>query len=366
MRVIVGMSGGVDSSVAAALLARAGHDVIGVSLQLIDHSQGGRVARCCSPEDFLDARRVASQFGFPYYVVNEEESFRHRVLDDFAAEYRRGRTPNPCVRCNTGVKFATLCRLAPALDAAAVATGHYARRGVDPATGAPRVLRGRDRDKDQSYFLFDLTPEQLAMARFPLGDMTKEEVRRAAAEMGLATAGKPESQDVCFVEGGDYRGFLRRHAGDGAPEPGGEMVDPAGRVVGRHDGLSSYTVGQRRGLGLGGPRRLYVVRVEASSNRVVVGGEEDLLAGAIDLSGVRCAARQTAFRADVRIRHRHEAAPAVVTPGGEGTARVVFDTPVRGAAPGQAAVFYDGDVVLGGGWIEPARPVRAVLTAATA
>ncbi len=360
--VLVGLSGGVDSSVAAAMLARAGREVIGVSLQLYDHSQGGRAARCCSPEDFLDARRVAAQVGFPYYVINEEETFGRRILDDFVGEYRGGRTPNPCVRCNSEVKFAGLLRLARALGAGAVATGHYARVQVAPE-GGRRLLRARDLEKDQSYFLFDLTPEQLDAALFPLGEMTKDQVRAEAVRLGLATAGKPESQDVCFLEGGDYRAFVRRHAG-GRPgvEPDGDVVDAGGRVLGRHDGLSGFTVGQRRRLGVSAGRRLYVVRLDVPANRVVLGEADDLACRGIELSGVRLAAGRgtagaaAAFRASVKIRYRHEGAPALVLPAAGGRAAVVFDAPLRGAAPGQAAVFYDGDTVLGGGWIETAQP----------
>ncbi|MFQ5845798.1 MAG: tRNA 2-thiouridine(34) synthase MnmA, partial [Planctomycetota bacterium] len=285
-RVVVGMSGGVDSCVAAALLAASGHEVIGVSLQLYDHSHGGRAARCCSPEDFLDARRVAAALGFPYYVVNREEAFRRRVLDDFVQQYRQGRTPNPCVRCNAGVKFESLVRLARGLSASAVATGHYARLQDDPATGSRRLLRARDHAKDQSYFLFDLTPEQIRMAMFPLGEMTKQQVRAEAGRLGLATAGKRESQDVCFVEGGDYRDFLRRRTGAEATAQG-DVVDARGRSLGRHRGLWRYTVGQRRGLGVSSSRRLYVVRLEAAANRVVLGGAEDLLCDALALSAVR-------------------------------------------------------------------------------
>jgi tRNA-uridine 2-sulfurtransferase len=360
-RVLVGMSGGVDSSVAAALLAAEGHEVVGVSLQLYDHSDGGRATRCCSPEDFLDARRVAGQVGFPYYVVNREESFGRRVLDDFVSEYRRGRTPNPCVRCNAEVKFETLARLARGLGASAVATGHYARLDRDPITGRGRLLRARDAAKDQSYFLFDLTEDQIEMALFPLGDLTKQQVRDEAVRLGLATAGKPESQDVCFVEGGDYRSFLHRRMADvGSPERDGEIVDTSGRLLGRHEGLSGFTVGQRRGLGVASGRRLYVVEIDASSRRVVLGGEEDLMRDAIALDPVRfhgapAGDRVAApFEALVRVRYRHAGAAALVTPRPDGGATVAFHEPLRGVSPGQAAVFYDGDLLLGGGWIQRA------------
>jgi len=356
-RVLVGMSGGVDSSVAAALMAEAGHDVIGVSLQLYDHSDGGRAARCCSPEDFLDARRVADQVGFPYYVVNQEELFSRRVLDYFTAEYRSGRTPNPCVRCNADVKFETLARLARDLGAGRVATGHYARLDDDPLTGRPRLRRAVDLSKDQSYFLFDLSPEHLRAAFFPLGDMTKEQVRREAHLLGLATADKPESQDICFVEGGDYRQFLhRRAAADtaAAPEPAGEIVDTGGAVLGRHEGLSGFTVGQRRGLRVASSRRLYVVSLDAASHRVVLGGEDELKARAIMLTGTRWIPfdRPAApFETRVRLRHRHAGAGCHVACDDDGGARVTLTEPQRGVSPGQAAVFYDDDTVIGGGWI---------------
>ncbi len=361
-RILVGMSGGVDSSVAAARLAADGNDVIGVSLQLYDHSSGGKVARCCSPEDFKDARRVAAAFGFPYYVVNQEDLFSRKVLDYFVSEYREGRTPNPCIRCNAEVKFSTLAGLARRLGASAVATGHYARIAIDPVSGRRRLLRGLDAGKDQSYFLFDLTPEQLALAVFPLGGMSKEAVRAEALRLGLASAGKPESQDVCFVEGGDNRDFLRRHTP--APEAEGEMVDRDGRVLGRHEGLSGYTIGQRRGLGVASSRRLYVVDLDAERNRVVLGSEEDLGCMELMLEGVRWIDHDPtdgAIEAAVRIRYRHPGASARVTPFADGRARVRFERPLKGVSPGQAAVFYRGEAVIGGGWIRraPASPMAA-------
>ncbi|HEY3176064.1 MAG TPA: tRNA 2-thiouridine(34) synthase MnmA [Candidatus Polarisedimenticolia bacterium] len=359
-RVLVGMSGGVDSSVAAAILAARGHEVIGVSLQLYDHSDGGRAARCCSPEDFLDARRVAGAIGFPYYVINREELFKRRVLDYFAAEYRRGRTPNPCARCNAEVKFEELVELARGLGASAVATGHYARVEADPVSGRRRLLRARHLEKDQSYFLFDLTQEHLAMSLFPLGEMTKDEVRAEAARLGLATAGKPESQDVCFVEGGDYRDFLsRKMAAEGIAEPEGEIVDMEGNPLGHHRGLSGFTVGQRRHLGVSAARRLYVVLVDAGENRVVLGGEEDLTCGSLTLSGASFMSfdePRDSFEALVRVRYRHAGARAVVSRDGDGRATVRFGEPQRGVSPGQAAVFYDGEALLGGGWIDTVSP----------
>ena len=361
-RVLVGMSGGVDSCVAAALLAEAGDDVIGVSLQLYDHSEAGRKTRCCSPEDFLDARKVASVFGFPYYVINREEAFTRHVLDNFVDEYRRGRTPNPCVRCNAGVKFETLTKLAHELGADAVATGHYARLAADPATGRPRLRRARDDGKDQSYFLFDLSPEQLDRAVFPLGEKTKSEVRAHAVRLGLSMADKPESQDVCFVEGGDYREFLaRRLAAGGQKEPAGEIVDNQGAVLARHTGLSGFTVGQRRGLGVSTGDKLYVIRLDARSNHVVLGGEDELMCSALTLSGTRIhhprsAGSPGSFPARVSVRYRHAGAEAIVVPHDDTRSTIRFAQPLRGASPGQAAVFYEGDVVLGGGWIDTVSP----------
>ena len=357
-RVLVGMSGGVDSCVAAALLAEAGHEVIGVSLQLYDHSDGGRSARCCSPEDFLDARRVANAFGFRYYVINREEAFARHVLDNFVDEYRQGRTPNPCVRCNAGVKFETLTRLARELGADKVATGHYARLVDDPVTGRPRLLRAHDEEKDQSYFLFDLSPEQLERAIFPLGEKTKSEVRAQAVRLGLSMAAKPESQDVCFVEGGDYREFLHRRMADaGRKEQEGDVVDTHGAVLSRHAGLSGFTVGQRRGLGVTTGSRLYVIRLEADANRVVLGGEDELMCSALTVTGTRfhgesCDSADRSFAARVRVRYRHVGAEAMVVPHDGERSTIRFEQPLRGATPGQAAVFYDGDMVLGGGWID--------------
>lgn len=361
-RVLVGMSGGVDSSVAAAVLAREGHEVIGVSLQIYDHSGGGRLSRCCSPRDFLDARRVADRLGFRYYVINREDLFSARVLDDFVDEYLRGRTPNPCVHCNAEVKFETFATLARDLGAAAVATGHYARLREDPATGERHLLRAADRGKDQSYFLFDLTPGQIRLAMFPLGEMTKDDVRAIARGMDLPSADKPDSQDVCFVEGGDYRRFLEaRMASRGIAEEDGAMRDASGRTVGRHRGVSHYTIGQRRGLGVSSARRLYVIGIDPEANTVTVGGEEDLACRTLRLSRVRlhAAAPGEPFETLVKARYRHPGIRGLVTLDAAGGARVDLHEDLRGAAPGQAAVFYDGDRVLGGGWIESAEPARA-------
>jgi len=351
-RVLSAMSGGLDSSVATALLVKAGHDVIGVSLQLSDESRGGAVSRCCSSADLRDARLVAAALGIPYYVVNDEEAFDREVRAPFLESYAAGRTPNPCVRCNSTLKFGTLLRIARAIGADRIATGHYARIDRDGATGAPRLLRGVDRAKDQSYFLFELDDAQLGAALFPVGGLMKAAVREAAVAMDLPVAGKAESQDLCFIPGGDTRAYLREALGQGSP---GEIVDAAGAVLGTHRGVHEFTVGQRRGLGVTGRRALYVLSVDGAANRVVVGTEEDLDAPALVASGCRlhdAALWGRPFRAEARIRSRHDGAPAEVTPLQDGRLRVVFDRPQRAVTPGQAIVLYDGDRVLGGGWID--------------
>ena len=347
-RVVVGMSGGVDSSVAAALLVEQGWDVIGVTMHL-----AGSASRCCSLDDADDARRVAEALGIRFYVANYTDRFREEVMLPFADAYLAGRTPIPCVACNRRFKFQRLVERARALGAEAVATGHYARLDSDPATGAPRLRRGADPRKDQSYFLFDLGPAELARARFPLGALRKDEVRDRARSLGLATAEKPESQEICFVPDGDYAAAVERLRPDALPGAG-EIVDGAGRTLGRHAGIHRFTVGQRRRLGLAAPRPLYVTRLDAAANRVVVGGADDLLAAGAELEGVSFVAGEAPrgpIPARVQVRYRDAGAPAAVEPLPGGRARVHFESAVRAVTPGQAAVFYDGDVLLGGGWI---------------
>jgi tRNA-specific 2-thiouridylase len=349
-RIVVGLSGGVDSSLAAALLVEQGYEVVGVTLHL-----AGSASRCCSLEDAEDARRVAEQLGIRYFVANYRDEFRREVMEPFADAYLAGRTPIPCVVCNQRFKFGRLMARARALGADVVATGHYARVARDGEGGELQLLRARDPAKDQTYFLFDLGQEQLARIRFPLGELTKPEVRERARSLGLATAEKPESQEICFVPGGDYASVVEALRPGRAPGPG-DVVDGDGRVLGRHAGVHRYTVGQRRALGVAGPERLYVRALDAAHNRVVVGPESSLGAAGARLEGVRwtgaasCAPR----RALVRVRYRHPGAEATVEPTADGGARVRFDAPVAAVAPGQAAVFYEGERVLGGGWIAEA------------
>lgn len=352
------LSGGVDSCVAAWLLAEAGHDLVGVSLQVWDaRAHGGSHSRCCSPSDFRDARLVAGRVGFPYYILDYERLFAERVVEPFASEYRQGRTPNPCVECNRHLKFGALLELARGLGTRSLASGHYARVNDDPATGRRRLRRARDLSKDQSYFLYALDQRTLEQVLFPVGDLTKEEVRAVARRAGLGVADKPESQDLCFLGKGDRLRFLARRDPRNLGSPG-DIVTTAGERVGAHAGLALYTVGQRRGLGQLGGGPWYVVRLEAGSNRVVVGREGEQYARGLEAEDVRWVAGEPPPRpleASVRIRHTHEPAEATVEPRGRAAARVRFRAPQRAVAPGQAAVFYDGDVVLGGGRIESAE-----------
>ena len=349
---IVAMSGGVDSSVAAARLAEAGRNLIGVSLQTYDHAPDRGFGRCCSPDDFRDARRVAGKLEIPYYVFDEEEIFRAAVIDPFIDAYRKGMTPSPCVLCNSQVKFGSLREKANALGAWTIATGHYAR--IERAGGRSHLLRARDRRKDQSYFLFDLNQDQLARAEFPVGDLTKDDVRAEARRLGLAVADKPESQEICFIEGSSYREFVEEKAGDLGPA--GEIVTTAGERIGAHAGIGGFTVGQRKGIGIASSDPLYVIAIEPAAGQVVVGAAEELLSEACTVSRVNWIediGSGDAVTCDVQIRHRHPGARARVVAREGRRADIVFDLPQRAVSPGQAAVFYDGDRVLGGGWIDP-------------
>ena len=345
MRIAVAMSGGVDSSVAAAVLSEQGHDVVGLTLKIWDSS------RCCSLEDVEDARRAASRLGIAFFVVDAREIFEAEVVAPFVQAYSQGLTPNPCLLCNRRVKFRWLLERTRALGCEALATGHYAR--VTREGGTVVLRRGRDKGKDQSYFLFALKPAQLARVRLPLGELTKREVRAVAAELGLPNAAKPESQDVCFLpEGGAYVQVLEAMAPERLPGAG-EVVDGEGRVGGRLRGYHRFTVGQRRGLGVAGQKRLYVLSVQPAANRVVVGGQEEALRRKLALRDVNWLAPRTdaAVEAEVQVRSRNQPARATVTLGENGTAEVEFARPVLSPAPGQAAVCYAGDRLLGGGWI---------------
>lgn len=365
------MSGGVDSSAAAAILKEQGHELVGFTMQLWDQRRGINVdengdplpSRCCSLDDVYDARRVAEELGFPFYVLNLERDFERDVVQPFVTSYLNGETPIPCVACNSRLKFASLDRLAVSLGCEKVATGHYARVEFDANTNRYRLLRGQNEQKDQSYFLWELTQPQLSRAMFPLGEMSKPEAREAARQHGLNTvAEKKESQEICFVPDGDYAGFIDRYleaenATDRLPGSG-EIVDTNGRVVGRHEGIQRYTIGQRRGIGIADQRPLYVISINADKNSVTVGGADDLLSTEFTAAGVNWIAFDNPsdpVRADVRVRYRHTAAQATIFPLPNHRARVVFDEPQRAITPGQATVFYRGDEVAGGGWIVRSR-----------
>ncbi len=357
-RVVVAMSGGVDSSVTAALLKEQGYDVVGITLQLYDHGMTvGKKGACCAGQDIYDARRVADALGFPHYVLDYESRFRQAVIDDFVDTYLQGATPIPCVRCNQKVKFKDLLEQARDLGADCLATGHYAQRIMGP--NGPELHRGADPGKDQSYFLFATTTEQLGFLRFPLGHMPKSETRAIAERLGLPVADKPDSQDICFVPTGGYAQVVEKLR-PGAAEPG-EIVHVDGRVLGRHAGVINFTVGQRKGLGIGGRKTpegeeldpLYVVRLEPATRRVVVGPKAALARDLVTLGEVNWlgGTDATYMPVAVKLRSAQEAAPARLTLTAPGKALLTLDQPQYGVSPGQAAVFYRGDRVLGGGWI---------------
>ena len=352
MRIVVAMSGGVDSSVAAALLAEQGHDVIGLSMQLYDQRGDETFGNCCTLDDLHDARRVADAIGIPHYVLNFERQFQDTVISNFVREYAAGRTPLPCAHCNSDLKFSTLLDRARGLGAEQVATGHYAR--VEPGPGGRwRLRRSADAAKDQSYFLFSLTQAQLARAAFPVGGLTKPEVRAQAHRLGLKVAEKPDSQEICFVPDGDYASFVARKAP--AVTRGGAIVDEGGGVLGTHGGVHRYTVGQRKGLGISSPAPLYVLKIEAESGQVTVGPREALAQTALAASGVNwvaCDAPSDWLSVSAQIRHRHSPGSGRVRAIGPDRAEFVFDEPQTAITPGQAVVFYDGDLVIGGGWID--------------
>jgi tRNA-specific 2-thiouridylase len=351
------MSGGVDSSVAAALLAEQGHDVIGVSMQLYDNSQmtdsGQRAfGTCCTIDDLYDARRVAATIGIPHYIVNFESQFGEHVISNFVREYVAGRTPIPCSHCNSDLKFAELLDRAKAYDADQLATGHYARVTRDDA-GRYHLYRGADNSKDQTYFLFSLTQEQLSRAAFPVGHLDKDTVRAHAQRLNLHVTSKPDSQEICFVPDGDYAKFVEKLAPEAARP--GTVVDNDGRVLGTHAGVHRFTIGQRKGLGLSTREPLYVLEIKPDSAQVVVGSRDALGRTQLTASGVnwiRGVAPSDWLRVSAQIRHRHSAAPARVRRTDEERIELEFDAPQSAVTPGQAVVFYEGDEVLGGGWIE--------------
>jgi tRNA-specific 2-thiouridylase len=354
MRIAVAMSGGVDSSVAAHVLKARGHDVLGLTMKVWRCGDGDEVDPrvCCGPAAVRDAERVARDLGIRHYTIGLAGAFENLVVEHFVSEYARGRTPNPCVRCNRLVKFDALLREALALGASHLATGHHAVVRRDPRSGLFSLRRGADRGKDQTYFLYGLGQSQLSRALTPVGELTKGEVRSIAEEAGLHVADRPESQDVCFIPGGDIEAFLRARRAD-ALVPG-PIVDLGGAVLGEHRGVALYTVGQRSGLGLARPRPTYVVRIIAEENTVVAGDERDLYSSRLtarDLTWIADRAPGGSFRAEAKIRYASPPAACTVSLAGD-EATVIFDEPERAIAPGQAVVFYDGDVVLGGGTIE--------------
>lgn len=369
MKIAVAMSGGVDSSAAAAVLKSQGHELVGFTMQLwnqrrhinTDENGDPLPSRCCSLDDVYDARRVAEGLGFPFYVLNLEREFDEAVVEPFVQSYLAGETPIPCVACNSRLKFASLDKMAVSLGCDKVATGHYARVENDENAKRYRLFRGRDHWKDQSYFLWELTQDQLSHAMFPLGEMTKEDARGIARDAQLYTANKQESQEICFVPDGKYSEFIDRYLEhedrtDELPNDG-DIVTASGEVVGAHTGIHRYTIGQRRGLGVSNEKPLYVLQIEHAKNRIIVGEEHELEATEFVAKGVNWIAFETpvdTVRAKVKIRYKHDPAIASIIPQEDGRARIVFDEPQRAITPGQATVFYDengGDEVIGGGWI---------------
>jgi tRNA-specific 2-thiouridylase len=369
--IAVAMSGGVDSSTVAAMLAREGAPVVGLTLQLWDQTRlagkhgipdAPKAGRCCSLDDVYDARRVAEHLGIPYYVVNQQERFEKDVVRPFVDEYLHGRTPIPCSLCNNHLKFDALIQTARSIGASRVATGHYAINEFDPARNRWILRRPADRAKDQTYFLFGLTQAQLSRTLFPLGSLTKPEVRDLARSRGLALAEKPDSQEICFIPGGDYKQFITAYLeeqGEQVPPSAGELVASSGEVIGRHEGIANFTVGQRKGLGVSSPTPLYVLAIHPDSHRVTVGADAELASRTLvarRLNWISIPTLTAPLRVQAKIRHRHEPAwatlePAPLTATGEAQVLATFDEPQRAVTPGQSAVFYHNDEVVGGGWI---------------
>jgi tRNA-specific 2-thiouridylase len=363
--IAVAMSGGVDSSTVAAMLRAEGYNVVGLTMQLWNQRRlAGHPGmpeqvqgRCCSIDDVYDARRVAEDLGIPYYVVNHEERFENDVVRPFVEEYLSGRTPIPCSLCNNHLKFDQLLVTARQIGADLLATGHYARCEFDPERNRWLLKRAADPRKDQTYFLFGLTQEQLSRTRFPLGGMSKPEVREIARQHELALAEKPDSQEICFVPGGDYKKFIDAYLaeqGDSLPDTSGEIVTRSGKVLGHHEGIHNFTVGQRKGLGVVTGSPLYVIQINGEKGQVTVGSGDELLSRTLiahKMNWIAIDELREPIRVYAKIRHRHEPAPALVENAGNGEVRVTFDEPQRAITPGQAVVFYDGDLVMGGGWI---------------
>jgi len=372
--IAVAMSGGVDSSAVAAMLRAEGRNVIGLTMQLWNQRRlAGHEGmpesvqgRCCSIDDVYDARRVAEALGIPYYVVNHEERFERDVVRPFVEEYLAGRTPIPCSLCNNHLKFDQLLIVAQQIGAEQIATGHYAQVVFDEQLGRWLLKRPADKSKDQTYFLFGLTQEQLSRTLFPLGGMTKPEVRELARKHGLAIAEKPDSQEICFVPGGDYKRFLEAYLSEQGDQPAGisskttagEMVTTDGKVIGEHAGVHNFTVGQRKGLGVATGSPLYVIQIRNDTRQVVVGKDEELYSRTLRARRVNLISKaelREPTRVAVKIRHKHQPAPAMIECAGPDQVQVTFDEPQRALTPGQAAVFYDGDIVVGGGWIENSK-----------